>query len=110
MAKPVSVSDATFGAEVLQEETPVLTDFWAAWCMPCRMVAPVVEAIAEEYAGRLKVTKVDVDANPQTAAAYGIRSIPTLLLFKGGKVVDQIVGAVPKALLKSHIEKVLTRV
>ncbi|MBI2846979.1 MAG: thioredoxin [Chloroflexi bacterium] len=107
MAKPVSVSDATFESEVLQAETPVLTDFWADWCMPCRMVAPLVEAAAKEYAGRLKVTKVNVDANSQTAAAYGIRSIPTLLLFKRGKVVSQIIGAVPLAALKSRIETVL---
>lgn len=94
--KPVTIDDNNFQNEVLKSETPVLLDFWAVWCGPCKMIAPVVEEIAKEYDGKLKVGKVDVDANPKTAMQYGIRSIPTLLIFKGGQVVEQVVGAVPK--------------
>lgn len=94
--KALQVDDATFQAEVLNCDKPVLVDFWAIWCGPCKMIAPVVEELAGEYDGKLKVAKMDVDANPQTAMQYGIRSIPTLLIFKGGQVVEQIVGAVPK--------------
>jgi len=94
--KPVVVSDANFQAEVLTSEHPVLVDFWAIWCGPCKMIAPIVEELAKEYDGKLKVTKMDVDANPRTAMQYGIRSIPTLMIFKGGQVVEQIIGAVPK--------------
>jgi len=94
--KPVQVEDANFQAEVLNSNIPVLVDFWAVWCGPCKMIAPVVEEVAKDYDGKLKVTKMDVDANPKTAMQYGIRSIPTLLVFKGGQVVEQIVGAVPK--------------
>lgn len=94
--KTLQIDDATFQAEVLNSSTPVLVDFWAIWCGPCKMIAPVVEELANEYNGKLKVTKMDVDANPQTAMQYGIRSIPTLLVFKGGQVVEQIIGAVPK--------------
>lgn len=94
--KPVTVDDSNFQNEVLSSSAPVLVDFWAIWCGPCKMIAPIVEEIASEYNGKLKVAKMDVDANPRTSMQYGIRSIPTLLVFKGGQVVEQIVGAVPK--------------
>jgi thioredoxin 1 len=100
--KPVEITDANFSREVLESQVPVLIDFWAVWCGPCRMIAPVVEEIAREYEGKLKVGKVDVDNNSQTAMTYGIRSIPTLMIFKGGKVVEQIIGALPK---KSLMDK-----
>ena len=94
--KPVIVDDSNFQAEVLQSDKPVLVDFWAIWCGPCKMIAPTVEDIAKEYDGKMKVAKMDVDANPKTAMQYGIRSIPTLLIFKSGQVVEQIIGAVSK--------------
>ncbi|MCY3730357.1 MAG: thioredoxin [Rhodospirillaceae bacterium] len=101
----VTVDDGSFETEVLQAETPVLVDFWAEWCGPCRMVAPVVELLASEYQGRLKVTKLTVDESPQTAGAYSIRSIPTLLLFKDGEVQEAAVGAQPKAALARLIDR-----
>jgi thioredoxin 1 len=107
MAKPLAVTDATFAEEVLNSETPVLVDFWADWCGPCKMVAPVVEELASDYDGKLKVTKVDVDSSPLTAGTYGIRSIPTLLIFKDGKPVNQVVGAVPKQVLQEKIDQVI---
>ncbi|MEX0610198.1 MAG: thioredoxin [Balneolaceae bacterium] len=103
MAKAVEFTDSNFNEEVLKSENPVLVDFWAEWCGPCRMVGPVVEELAGEYEGKVKVGKVDVDSNPEISVKYGIRSIPSLLIFKNGEVVDQIVGAVPK----SHLAKQL---
>lgn len=100
------VTDAEFESKVLQSDTPVLVDFWAAWCGPCRALAPVVDTIAEEYNGKLKVMKMDVDKNNMTPGRYGIRGIPALLVFKGGKVAEQIVGFVPK----EHIDQALTKV
>ena len=104
MGKALHVTDATFDAEVLNSTTPVLVDFWAEWCGPCRMIGPVVEEMAGEYEGKAKITKVDVDSNPQISMKFGIRSIPTLLIFKNGQIVDQIVGAVPKASLKKQLD------
>ncbi|OLD78567.1 MAG: thioredoxin [Ignavibacteria bacterium 13_1_40CM_2_61_4] len=101
--KPIAVDDANFQSEVLSSDRPVLVDFWAIWCGPCKMIAPIVEELASEYEGKLKVAKMDVDANPRTSMQFGIRSIPTLIVFKGGQVVEQIVGAVPKRHL---VEKV----
>jgi thioredoxin 1 len=103
--KPVEVTDANFKSEVLESKTPVLVDFWAEWCGPCKMIAPVVEELAKEYDGKLRVGKVDVDSNQQTAMQFGVRSIPTLLIFKNGRVVDQIVGAVPKRMLAEKVLK-----
>jgi thioredoxin 1 len=101
------VNDATFEKEVLQADQPVLVDFWAAWCAPCRAVAPIVEEIANEYQGKIKVMKMDVDYNSATPMRYGIRGIPTLLIFKGGKVAEQIVGYVPKDTVSSMLARVL---
>ena len=100
----VIVTDDNFEKEVLQSNLPVLVDFWAEWCVPCKMVEPVVDQIAQEYAGNLKIGKVDVDSNPGISMKYGIRSIPTLLIFKDGQPVDQIIGAVPK---KNILQKLL---
>ena len=99
----LQVKDDSFKTEVLNSELPVLVDFWAQWCMPCHMVAPQVEAVAKEYEGKLKVCKLNVDEAPQTASVYGIMSIPTLMIFKGGQPVDKIIGAVPK----EEIERVI---
>ena len=107
MAKPAEVTDATFEEEVLKSGEPVLVDFWAPWCGPCRMVAPLVEELAGEYDGKVKFVKLNTDDNMQTPARYGIRSIPTLLMFKGGEPVDQIIGFRPKGDLKRTIEKAL---
>jgi thioredoxin 1 len=107
MADIVETSEDTFDADVIETETPVLVDFWAPWCGPCKMVAPVVEELAEEYDGRLKVAKVNVDDNPQLAMKYGIRGIPTLLIFKGGEVAEQVVGFLPKQALAEKLDSVL---
>lgn len=104
MAKPVAVNDNNFDDEVLNSETPVLVDFWAEWCGPCRMVEPIVDEIASEYDGKAKVTKLNVDDNPEVSIKYNIRSIPALLIFKNGEVVDQVIGAVPKSHLKKQLE------
>lgn len=105
--KPIQIDDSNFNTEVINSELPVLIDFWATWCGPCLAIAPIVEEIATEYISKLKVGKLDVDANPKTTMQFGIRSIPTLLVFKGGKVVEQIVGAVPKRQL---IEKITNHI
>jgi len=99
----VEVTDATFEKEVLQANTPVLVDFWAAWCGPCRMIAPVVKEIASEQAGALKVGKLDVDQNPATATRFGVQSIPTLIVFKDGQPVERIVGYMPKERLMERV-------
>lgn len=101
--KAIEITDANFD-EIINSDKPVLVDFWAEWCGPCRMVGPVVEQLAGEYEGKAIVGKVDVDANPQTSQKFGIRSIPTLLVFKNGQVVDKQVGAVPKAALAQKLE------
>jgi thioredoxin 1 len=103
MGKPFEVTDDTFDEEVLQAEEPTLVDFWAAWCGPCRMIAPIIEAIAEEYEGKLRVAKLDVDSNQGTPGRYGIRGIPTLILFKGGEDVAKIVGYRPKEALVEEL-------
>jgi len=101
-----AVSDATFDSEVLKSPLPVLIDFWAPWCGPCKAIAPIVDELAGEYAGKLKIVKMNVDENPRTPAQYGVRGIPNLILFKDGTVQQQIVGAVPKA----HLVKAITTV
>lgn len=105
--KPLEFTDSNFETDVLKSDVPVLVDFWAVWCGPCRLIAPVIEELAGEYEGKAKVGKLDVDNNQQSAINYGVRSIPTLLIFKGGKVVDTIIGAVPKTnivqKLNSHL-------
>ena len=104
MSLSVNISDDTFEDEVIKSEVPVLVDFWAEWCGPCKIIAPIVEELAGEFNGKMKFTKLDVDSNPKVATKYGIRGIPTLLIFSGGEPVDQVVGAVPKAVLKRRLE------
>jgi thioredoxin 1 len=107
MVATAEVTDSSFQQEVLESELTVLVDFWAPWCGPCRMVAPVVEEISEQYEGQVKVVKVNTDENPNVASQYGIRSIPTLMIFKDGQRVDMVVGAVPKTTLANTLEKYL---
>jgi thioredoxin 1 len=108
MAEQMSFTDENFQQEVKESPRPVLVDFWAVWCAPCRMIAPFVEEIADEYGDRIKVGKLDVDSNQKTAAEFGIRSIPSILIFKDGKVAEQIIGAVPKKEIVKKVESVLT--
>jgi len=105
--KVLDFGDSNFDTEVLQSPVPVLVDFWASWCAPCRSVAPIVDALAEAYEGKVKVGKVNVDENPAIPSRYGIRGIPTIMLFKEGKLIDQVVGAVPKTQLEALINKAL---
>jgi len=102
--KPITFTDDNFETEVLKSDKPVLVDFWAVWCGPCKMIAPFVEELANELEGKAKIGKLDVDNNQESAIKYGVRSIPTVLIFKGGKVVDTIIGAVPKIQLKQKLE------
>ena len=103
----LEVSDASFETEVLQSDKPVLVDFWAVWCGPCKMIGPIVDQVADSYAGRLKVAKVNVDQNGATPGRYGIRGIPTLLFFKGGKIADQIVGYVSREVIEEKVQRLL---
>ncbi len=104
MAKAIEITDANF-EEIMKSEQPILVDFWAEWCGPCKMIGPLVEELAGDYEGKAVIGKVDVDANPGVAQQFGIRSIPTLLFFKGGEIVDRQVGAVPKAVLAQKLDK-----
>jgi len=104
MSQPLHLSDQSFDQEVIKSDIPVLIDFWAAWCGPCKMIAPIMDEMAQEYEGKAKICKLDVDNNQNTAMQFGIRSIPTLLIFKGGEVVDTIVGAVPKEQIVNKLE------
>lgn len=107
MSKPIEISDSEFEEKVLKSEVPVLVDFWAPWCGPCRMVAPVLEELASEHAGELVVAKVNVDNNNEHASRYGVQGIPTMILFSGGEVVDRVVGAAPKAALQQRLSTAL---
>ncbi len=103
----MAVTDSSFEKDVLSSEHPTLVDFWATWCGPCRAIAPLMDELADQYVGKINVCKVDVDSNPEIPARYGVRGIPTIILFKGGQVVDQVVGAVPKSQLENLIKKAI---
>ena len=103
MSKPIEITDSNF-EEIIASDKPVLVDFWAEWCGPCRMVGPIVEELAADYDGKAVIGKVDVDTNPEVSAKFGIRSIPTLLVFKGGEIVDKQIGAVPKNVLSQKLD------
>ena len=107
MAEPLQVSDADFEQEILKSDIPALVDFWAAWCGPCRAIAPVVEELARDYAGKVKVAKMNVDENAKTPSKYGIRAIPTLIVFQEGQVVEQITGAVSRSIIENALKKAL---
>ncbi len=100
-----STTDQNFEKEVLQGDLPAIVDFWAAWCAPCRALAPIIDEVADQYSGKLSVFKLDIDSNPETPARFGVRGIPTVILFKGGAVVDQVVGAVPKSEIERLVRK-----
>ena len=108
MARPVEVTDGTFEHEVLDSEVPVLVDFWAEWCTPCRAIATMLEQIAEEYDGELRIARLEVGENPETATQYGVRSVPTLVVFKGGEQVERVVGAVSREALLASVRQHLT--
>ena len=110
MSKPIHVSDAAFEKAVLKSSLPVIVDFWADWCGPCHMVAPILEKIAAEYDGKLIVAKVDVDDNPEWAEKYGVQGIPTMLFVRDGQIVDRIVGAAPRPMIQSRVDKLLSTV
>jgi len=105
--KTITVTDANFEKEVIKSDIPVLVDFWAEWCMPCKMVTPILKEIAEEMEGKIKIAKLNVDNSPQSAGQYGIRSIPSLLIFKSGSVVEQMIGALPKNTIQQKIDNVI---
>ncbi len=107
MAEPVEITDDNFQEEVLNSDIPVLVDFWADWCQPCKMIAPSVAQVADEYDGKVKVGKLDVDSNPRTSTALNIRGIPALLIFNEGKPIDQIIGAVPKSIIQKKLDEAL---
>ena len=107
MSNAVAVTDASFETEVLQGDVPVVVDFWAEWCGPCKMVGPVLDELAAEYDGKIKVTKLNVDENPSTSAKFGVRSIPTIMFFKRGQLIDQVIGAKPKVELKKRFDAAL---
>lgn len=107
MSEPIALTDDSFEHEVLESTAPVLVDFWAAWCGPCKMIAPIVEELSSEYEGKAKICKIDVDSAQKTATEFGIRSIPTLLIFKEGKIADQVIGAVPKQQITEKLDAVL---
>ena len=107
MSQPIHLTDSNFTEEIKNSDVPVVVDFWAAWCGPCRMIAPIIDELATEYEGKAKITKVDVDNNQQVAMQYGIRSIPTILMFKGGEQVETIVGAVPKEEIQKKLNALM---